>query len=187
MPKDNIIASMNLVTNIMENGVLPFNVQSLSQLVKKHPDRKKAPDEILLDGPLPNVHTVSFLPADEKMTRKVAFKGVSDSSGMDTEAWCKILGQNQFKTSNTDLQPFAEVINRLCTNLVETKCIEVLPFCLLITFDKNPELKPNGVGEVLRCITGKVIVSIFKEDIKKRQERQDHCKFVHDRRVELRQ
>ena len=68
MPKDNITASMNLVTNIMENGVLPFNVQSLSQLVKNHPDRKKAPDEILLDGPLPNVHTVSFLPADEKMT-----------------------------------------------------------------------------------------------------------------------
>ena len=136
---------------------------------------------------LPNVHTVSFLPADEKMTRKVAFKGVSDSSGMDTEAWCKILGQNQFKTSNTDLQPFAEVMSRLCTNLVETKCIEVLPFCLLITFDKNPELKPNGVGEVLRCITDKVIVSILKEDIKKRQERQDHCKFVHGRRVELRQ
>ena len=121
------------------------------------------------------------------MTRKVAFKGVSDSSGMDTEAWCKILGQNQFTTSNTDLQPFAEVMSRLCTNLVETKCIEALPFCLLITFDKNPELKPNGVGEVLRCITDKVIVSILKEDIKKRQERQDQCKFVHGRRVELRQ
>ena len=55
MSKDTIIAPMNLVTNNMENGVLPL----------KYPDRKKAPDEILLDGPLPNVHTVRFLPADE--------------------------------------------------------------------------------------------------------------------------
>ena len=65
MSKDTIIASVNLVTNNMENGVLPLNAQSLSQLVKKYPDRKKAPDEILLDGPLPNVHAVHFLPADE--------------------------------------------------------------------------------------------------------------------------
>ena len=65
MSKDTIIAPMNLVTNNMENGVLPLNAQSLSQLVKKYPDRKKAPDEILLDGPLPNVHTVRFLPANE--------------------------------------------------------------------------------------------------------------------------
>lgn len=65
MSKDTIIAPMNLVTNNMENGVLPLNAQSFSQLVKKYPDRKKTPDEILLDGPFPNVHTVRFLPADE--------------------------------------------------------------------------------------------------------------------------
>ena len=47
------------------------------------------------------------------------------------------------------------------------KSIEALPFCLLITLGKNHELKPNGVGEVLRCITGKIILSILKEDITK--------------------
>ena len=83
---------MNLVTNNMENGVLPLNAQSLSQLVKKHPDRKKALDEILLDGLLPNVHTVSFQTADEEVTTKAVFKGVSDSSGMAIEAWSRILG-----------------------------------------------------------------------------------------------
>ena len=35
----------------------------------------------------------------------------------------------------------------------------------LIPLDKNPGLRPIGVGEVLRCIAGKVIVSHLKEDV----------------------
>ena len=38
-------------------------------------------------------------------------------------------------------------------------------FCRLIPLDKNPGLRPTGVGEVLRRIAGKVIVSVLKEDV----------------------
>ena len=39
--------------------------------------------------------------------------------------------------------------------------------CRLIPLDKNPGLQPIGEGEVLRRITGKVVIKVVKEDIKK--------------------
>ena len=36
------------------------NPQTLSQLVQKHPDSKKATNDIVLLGPLPNIHLVKF-------------------------------------------------------------------------------------------------------------------------------
>ena len=39
--------------------------------------------------------------------------------------------------------------------------------CKLIPLDKNPGLRPIGVGEVLGRIAGKVIMRVVKEDIEK--------------------
>lgn len=52
MLKGNVNAAVNLLTNNIENGVLPLNAQTLSQLT----DSTKAP--ILLHVSLPNVHSV---------------------------------------------------------------------------------------------------------------------------------
>ena len=38
--------------------------------------------------------------------------------------------------------------------------------CRLIPLDKNPGIRPIGVGEVLRRIIGKTITSFLREDIK---------------------
>ena len=38
--------------------------------------------------------------------------------------------------------------------------------CRLIPLDKNPGVRPTGVGEVLRRIIGKTISAMFKEEIK---------------------
>ena len=60
---------------------------------------------------------------------------------------------------------FAEVIKKLCT--VENQSISLEAFLAnrLIPLDKNPGLRPIGIGEVLRRIAGKVIVSHLKEDV----------------------
>ena len=39
--------------------------------------------------------------------------------------------------------------------------------CRLISLDKNPGLRPIGVGEVLRRIAGKVVMKVMKKDINK--------------------
>ena len=45
---------------------------------------------------------------------------------------------------------------------MKTQTIETFLSCRLIPLDKNPGLRPIGVGEVLRRIAGKVIVSVLK-------------------------
>ena len=55
----------------------------------------------------------------------------------------------------------------MCTNLIETHATKAFVSCLLIPLDKNPGLWTIGIGEVLRRISDKVIISIPKEyDIK---------------------
>ena len=50
-----------------------------------------------------------------------------------------------------------------CQKSINT--LEAILVNRLIPLDKNPGLRPIGVGEVLRRIAGKVIVSHLKEDV----------------------
>ena len=45
--------------------------------------------------------------------------------------------------------------------------MEAFLACRLIPLDKNPGLRPIGVGEVLRRIAGKVVIKVVKEDVRK--------------------
>ena len=85
---------------------------------------------------------------------------------MDADRWRRILASNSFSTAKSDLRKaFANAVERLCTDLIETQTIETFLSCRLISLDKNPGLRPIGVGKVLRRITGKVIVSVLKNDV----------------------
>ena len=54
----------------------------------------------------------------------------------------------------------------LCSEeLVDPKSIAGLVVCRLISLDKSPGVRPIGVGEVLRCIIGKAILTVLKSDI----------------------
>ena len=99
------------------------------------------------------------------MIRKAAIgtKGDSGPSGMDANGWRRILASNNFGTSSIDLRKtFENVVQKLSTDLVQTHTIEAFFSCRLIPSDKNPGLRPIGVGEVLQRIASKVIVSVLK-------------------------
>ena len=61
--------------------------------------------------------------------------------------------------------------NNLCTNKVEIingkTSLEAYTASKLIPVDKNPGVRPIGIGEVLRCIIGKAIISTIKPEIMK--------------------
>ena len=85
---------------------------------------------------------------------------------MDADGWRRILCSNNFGNSNVDLRKaIANFIKKLCTESISTVSIEAFVACRLIPLDKNPGLRPIGVGEILRRITGKVIVSILKKEV----------------------
>ena len=168
MQKGNISAALNLLTSHMSHGILLLDQKTISQLVLKHPQKSCVSKDILINGPVGKVHSVRFQSINEELIRRAAIKTKQGSgpSGMDADGWRRILASNSFDTANNGLwKAFTNVVKKLCTNLIETQTIKAFLSCRLIPVDKNPCLRLIGVGEVLRRIAGKVIVSVLKNDI----------------------
>ena len=168
MQKGNINAAIKLLTNNMQNGILPLNDETLSQLKQKHPEAKTACDAALLTDIPENIHPAKFENLDADMILKAAIKtkGGAGPSGMDADGWRRILVSNNFGKSNFDLRKaFAEVVKKLCIGKDQSSTLEAFLACRLIPLDKNPGLRPIGVGEVLRRIAGKAVVALVRNDI----------------------
>ena len=79
---------------------------------------------------------------------------------MDADGW------KQFAESSTDLYTtITKMIKKLCLDKDLANILEAFQSCRLIPLDKNPGLRPIGVGEVLRRTVGKVILSTQLDDI----------------------
>ena len=71
------------------------------------------------------------------MIRKPAVrtKGGSGASGMDADGWRRFLASNDFGTLDSDLRiVFANVVQKMCTDLAETHAIEAFLALSLIIF-----------------------------------------------------
>ena len=79
-----------------------------------------------------------------------------------------MLTSREFGTPSNDLHKrFAQIIKKLCIEELEsTTSLEAFKACRLIPLDKKPGLRPIGVVDVLRRIAQKLILMIFKKDIK---------------------
>ena len=85
---------------------------------------------------------------------------------MDVDGWKRILISKQSGKSSIDLcKAFAEVIKKICSIENQSASLEAFLACRLIPLDKNPGLRPIGIGEVLRRIAGKVVVTHFRTEI----------------------
>ena len=63
------------------------------------------------------------------------------------------------------METFAKVIKKLYTIKNQSPSLEAFLVNHLIPLNKNPGLRPIGVGKVLGCIAEEVIVSHLKEDV----------------------
>ena len=76
-----------------------------------------------------------------------------------------------FGSCTVDLRKaIAESIKHICINKIEfqnTASLQKFIAGRLAPLDKDPGLRPIGVGEVLRRIAGKVVMSIVKDDVTK--------------------
>ena len=65
----------------------------------------------------------------------------------------------------------ADFINYICINEIEfqnnTTSLETFIASRLVPLDRNPGLRPIGVGEVLPTIAEKVVMCIVKDDVTK--------------------
>ena len=124
-------------------------------------------DEMKLEGPIVNIHPVIFDGMNVDMVQKVALKmrGAAGPSNFDSANWKSILISRGYGTSSTDLcDAIVNIAKKLCTENVNDN-VEALMACRLIPLDKNPGLRPIGIGEVLRRIVGKMVVAVLRSDL----------------------
>ena len=171
MSKGNVNGALKLLTNSMSNGILPLNDETLKKLQSKHPAGREITQDALLTGEVPQFHPVIFDSIDEEMVRKAAIKtkGGSGPSGLDADGWRRILTSSSFGQCTIDLRKaIAEMTKKMCTEKLaeEDTSLESHMACRLIPLNKNPGVRPIGVGEVLRRIMGKITMQVLKEDVR---------------------
>ena len=79
-----------------------------------------------------------------------------------------MISKNFGKTGNDFRSAVAKMTRTLCTQIInnETNTLEAYIACRLIPLEKQPSgIRPIGIGEVLRRIVGKAIVTEIKGDI----------------------
>ena len=90
--------------------------------------------------------------------------GFAGPSGIDAHGWKRLC--TSFKEASSDLcHSLALVARRICTSYVDPKLISPLLACRLIALDKNPCVRPIGIGDTVRRILAKAVLSVVELDI----------------------
>ena len=150
-----------------------MNAETLRQLHEKHPPGEARHQEMLLNGPLNHVHPVLFDSINADLIQKITKRrGAAGPLNFDADNWRNMIGSRNYGTSSGDLSTaIARMTKILCTeNRTESPehptvkgGISALVANRLIPLDKDPGLRPIGIGEVLRRIIGKTVVQLLKK------------------------
>ena len=144
-------------------------------LLEKHPKSREVVDEeILLPHTAQNLPSIIFeeITSEEvlKLARKM--KGSGGPTQVDSDIWRDFLCSKHFGNTSTNLcQAIADMTKRLCSEQIDPSCLEeflagrLMPLDKGKTKDGKPGVRPIGIGEVLRRLTGKLTVNVIKDDI----------------------
>ena len=152
-------------------GVAEMNDQTKEMLRKLHPDAQEAEETTLMTGEIPYFDPVVFSNINEASIAKAALKtrGSAGPSGLDADGWRRMLVSKNYGKTGKDLRTaIARMTKDLCIKTItnSTNTLEAYIACRLIPLEKAPSgIRPIGIGEVLRRIVGKAIVTEIKGDI----------------------
>ena len=121
----------------------------------------------MLNGPVDFVPSVIYDTIDETKIFKAALQteGSAGPSGLDAHAYRRILCSKSFQVEGKELrEEIAMFAKNLLKDSYDSSLLEAYTSCRLIPLNKNPGVRPIGVGEVLRRLIGKVISWEFKTD-----------------------
>ncbi|XP_028417275.1 uncharacterized protein LOC114541674 [Dendronephthya gigantea] len=161
-----MFAALRLLDEQSCGGVLPLNDAVYKDLLQKHPPAQPEDHSVMIDGEIPYVDPSLFANIDEAAIAKAALRtqGAAGPSGLDALGWRHILVSRNYGDAGKDLRSAIALMARtLATQKVvigadQTTSLETFLACRLIPLDKNPGVRPIGIGEVLRRIIGKSIV-----------------------------
>ena len=93
-------------------------------------------------------------------------KGSGGPSGANADCWKRVLCSKGFKSHSKRLcDAIANIGKRMCTENIEPEHLQVFNASRLIPLDKNPGVRPIGIGETIRRIIGKSVMTLLKGDV----------------------
>ena len=164
-----ISAALNFLEMETSKGILSMTDDILEELKEKHLHAATTQEDNLLFGAIDYIPPSIFDSINEDMVYKAALntKGPAGPLGMDAELYRRILCSKNFRKTSKELrEEIALMTKNLLTSHFRSSILEANVACRLIPLDKDPGIRPIGIGEVLRRIIGKIVVWQLKEDIK---------------------
>ena len=159
-------AALKFLDKESNGGVLNLSKEVLNDLHEKHPPAEPIMENSLLYGPIRDIPPSIFEMIDEQLIMKVALqtKGSAGPSGADADLYKRILCSKNFNAVGKELREEIAIMTRnLLTTNYDHSLVESYVACRLIPLNKNPGIRPIGVGEVLRRIVGKAVTWTLKE------------------------
>ena len=150
-------------------GCLPFTETVEKELKQLHPTMAVPDRTALLFGPKETIPEVAYKSITEDVVAKTAgrLNGSAGPSGLDAEVFKRMLCSKSYSQDGKMLREEIFLMGfRLCSMHHCPGLLAPLTSCRLLALDKNPGVRPIGVGEVLRRLLGKCIVHVFKDPIK---------------------
>ena len=85
---------------------------------------------------------------------------------VDADHWKRIICSKFYGTLSTNLaQSIATFAKQYCTEDIKPELLKEFLARRLVPLDKNPGVRPTGVGEVIRRIVSKAVTRVLKNDI----------------------
>nr|WNS50068.1 DOMON domain-containing protein [Halisarca dujardinii] len=173
--KGNIKAAIRLITEQNGRGCLPLRGEQpdgrsvKDHLLEKHPSSQPVDPTALSDcTPAPIPHPTFYDQIDGPFIRSIALhmSGSAGPSGLDAKAWKRLC--SAFHNTSKDLcNALAKIARKICTTFVDPQGLEAFTACRLIALDKDPGVRPIGVGETVRRLISKAILRVTKVEIQK--------------------
>ena len=161
--------ALKFLDNESTSEVLSLIPDILAELEQKHPETEPIADNGLLYGPIEHIPSFFFDNINETTILKAVLntKGSAGPSGRDAELYRRLLASKTFSNAGKEMrEEIAILIKNLLTKSYHPCLLEPLLASRLIPLNKNPGVRPIGVGEVLRRIIGKVVSRNSTEEIK---------------------
>eukprot|EP00794_Sanderia_malayensis_P000835 gene836-131_t len=115
--KGEINSALRLLSDNMQNGILPLDTKTLNLLKKKHPPPENPDPSLSFKDSPEKVHPIRFesITAESIKTAAAKTKGGSGSGGLDAVGWRRILTAKSFGKSSDDLCTAIALMSRkLC-------------------------------------------------------------------------
>jgi hypothetical protein len=149
-------------------SVLSADDATIRELVDLHPKGAPATQHGIFEGPIEYVEPVIFDSIDGETIQACAKRtsGSAGPSGLDADGWQRILCSKQFKSKPMELcDSLALLARKLCTRHINPSFLKAFTACRLVPLDKNPGVRPVGIGEVIRRIIGKSLMKCVSTEL----------------------